>query len=292
MGAAALLEKHPDLFRGVGFVITEGGANETIVDKVAYWGIEVEQKLPLWIRITTRGRPSHSAVPPENGGSAAALVKLLAQLETRPRPERLTPGVERMFESLAQTKKGEKGEVLRDIRKHLGTSRMAVLSTGYRALLRSTQAITTIRAGTSANSMPAASSATLDIRLLPDEQPDRELQAIRTIVGKAGEVEVLLQAAPAPASSTDTELYQALSRAMRRAEPESVVGPMVGAGTSDARFFRARGITAYGISPFKVNYYDADTVHGRDERIRTAFFHQGVRLMKDVLRDFCAVPAK
>src|SRR5256885_8618013 len=34
----------------------------------------------------------------------------------------------------------------------------------------------------------------------------------------------------------------------------SMVAPFVSAGTSDSRWFRARGIAAYGIAPFKVNY--------------------------------------
>jgi hypothetical protein len=39
--------------------------------------------------------------------------------------------------------------------------------------------------------------------------------------------------------------------------------------------------------PFKVNYYDADGVHGVDERIRTRFFGEGVRLVRGIVRDFC-----
>ena len=57
--------------------------------------------------------------------------------------------------------------------------------------------------------------------------------------------------------------------------------------TSDSRWFRARGIVAYGISPFKVNYYDAGTPHGSDERIRARFFADGVRLMRRIVADFC-----
>jgi hypothetical protein len=37
-----------------------------------------------------------------------------------------------------------------------------------------------------------------------------------------------------------------------------------------------------------VNYYDADTVHGTDERIRASFFPPGVRLMREIVHDFCA----
>jgi acetylornithine deacetylase/succinyl-diaminopimelate desuccinylase-like protein len=62
---------------------------------------------------------------------------------------------------------------------------------------------------------------------------------------------------------------------------------MVTAGTTDSRYFRRRGIVAYGFSPFKVNYYDGATVHGVDERIRVRFFLEGVALMRQIVSDFC-----
>jgi acetylornithine deacetylase/succinyl-diaminopimelate desuccinylase-like protein len=77
---------------------------------------------------------------------------------------------------------------------------------------------------------------------------------------------------------------------MKADEPGSAVEPIVGAGTSDSRYFRARGMVAYGIAPFKVNYYDADNVHGADERIRARFFAEGVRLVRRIVHDFCAAP--
>jgi acetylornithine deacetylase/succinyl-diaminopimelate desuccinylase-like protein len=79
-----------------------------------------------------------------------------------------------------------------------------------------------------------------------------------------------------------------LAATMTKSEPGSIVGPIVTAGTTDSRYFRARGIVAYGIAPFKVNYYDADTVHGNDERIRARFFSEGVRLMRTIVDGFCA----
>ena len=116
------------------------------------------------------------------------------------------------------------------------------------------------------------------------------IDAVKAAVGDHAEVEVLLAGQPTPASAIDTELFTVLSKAMKAAEPGSQVEPVVGAGTSDSRFFRSRGIVAYGIAPFKVNYYDADNVHGADERIRARFFPQGVRLMRRIVTDFCAAP--
>ena len=101
---------------------------------------------------------------------------------------------------------------------------------------------------------------------------------------------MLLSADPVAESPADTDLFRVLSAAMKKQEPRSTVGSIVGAGTTDSRYFRARGIVAYGIAPFKVNYYDAATVHAADERIRARFFADGVRLMRSVVSDFCARP--
>jgi len=75
---------------------------------------------------------------------------------------------------------------------------------------------------------------------------------------------------------------------MTASEPGSTAAPIVQAGTSDSRFFRARGVIAYGIAPFKVNYYDADSVHATDERIRSQFFAEGVTLVRRMVNDFSA----
>src|SRR5438105_4020634 len=66
-GCRELLETHPELFTNVGFVLNEAGYNETIVDKVSFWGIEVQQKVPLFLRIHMKGTAGHSASPPDGG---------------------------------------------------------------------------------------------------------------------------------------------------------------------------------------------------------------------------------
>src|SRR5260221_11627787 len=93
-GCKEILDTHPELFRDVGYVLNEGGYNETIVDKVAVWGIEGSQKIQLWLGATTSGSAGHSASPPDNGGSVAKLVRALAAIEAIPTPYRLTPAVD------------------------------------------------------------------------------------------------------------------------------------------------------------------------------------------------------
>jgi acetylornithine deacetylase/succinyl-diaminopimelate desuccinylase-like protein len=287
-GCKEILEKNPELFADAGFVLNEAGYNETAVDKVLFWGIEVTQKVPLFVRLHVHGAPGHSASPPADGGAIVKLMSTLQAIQALPAPYRLTPAVDRYFKELAKTRRDEKGEVLRSLREPLDAKRIeAVLPPGYRSLLHDTIAITRVQSGVCPNCLPATAIADIDVRLLDDERVDDMLGRIRAAVPKGVDVEVLLAGEPAPESTTDTPLYRILVDRMKKAEPGSNAAAVVSAGTSDSRFFRQRGVVAYGIAPFKVNYYDADTVHGNDERIRAPFFEQGVQLVRGIVSDFC-----
>jgi Acetylornithine deacetylase/Succinyl-diaminopimelate desuccinylase and related deacylases len=290
-GCKAILEQYPELFANVGFVLNEGGDNETIVDHVSFWGIEIQAKVPLWLRITMKGGAGHSSTPPDDGGALAKLVRTLDAVQRIPTPYRLTPAVARSFHAAGKARPDERGEVLRGIAAPLDVPRLErVLSPGYRSLLHDTIAVTRISGGSSINVLPGSAVADVDIRLLPDETAEPMLEKVKATLPKGGELEVLLAGQAVPDSPSNTDLYRELAAAMTKAEPGSLVAPVVGAGTSDSRYFRARGIVAYGIAPFKVNYYDAGTVHGNDERIRAHFFSEGVRLMRTIVTGFCARP--
>ena len=286
-GTKALLEKRPELFANVGFVMNEGGANETAVDRVIFWGIEVQQKLPLWLRVTCEGDGGHGASPPDDGGATAKLVRALTAVQAIETPYRLDPSVARVTAAAAAVRRDGRGAKLRHLREPIDAKAVDELPRGYRSLLKDTIAVTHISAGSSVNVVPTRAVAGIDIRLLPSTPPAAMLARVQEAVGKDGRVEVVLDAQPLPESPASGPLWDTVARAMRAAAPASTVGPMVTAGTTDSRFFRARGIAAYGVMPFKVNYYDAEGVHGNDERIRARFFAEGVRLMRAIVRDFC-----
>lgn len=287
-GMKALLDRHPQLFANVGFVMNEGGANETAVDRVIFWGIEVQQKVPLWLRVTSEGEGGHGSAPPEDGGATVKLVRALAAVQALETPYRLDPSVARVTAAAAAIRKDGRGAKLRLVREPLDQSVIRELPRGYLSLLKDTIAVTHIDAGSSINVVPTRAVAGIDIRLLPSSPPGPMLTRVQEAVGKHGRVEVVLASQPLPESPASGPLWETVARAMRAAAPGSTVGPMVTAGTTDSRFLRARGIAAYGVMPFKVNYYDAEGVHGHDERIRARFFAEGVRLMRTIVRDFCA----
>jgi acetylornithine deacetylase/succinyl-diaminopimelate desuccinylase-like protein len=290
-GVRELLERDPQLFAGVGFALNEGGANDTAVDRVLVWGVEVQQKQPLWLRVVAEGRGGHGAAVER--GAPSKLVRALAAIDGIETPWRLTEDVARSAAAARAVRKDARAGVLGLIREPLDIPAIERELPGYRALLRDTITITRIRAGSAINSVPTQASAEVDIRLLPGTNPQSMLDEVRRVVGEEAKVEVLLSSEPIPGSPASGELWEAVRDAMLRNSPQSPVVPLIIGGTTDSRHLRQAGVTAYGVSPFKINYYDAPGVHGNDERIRARFFAEGVRLMRAIVRDFCvAGPSK
>ncbi len=61
-GVGWLMQQHPNLFKGVEGVVGEGGRAQVSGDgRILWWGIEVAQKRPLWLRVTTFGRGGHGS---------------------------------------------------------------------------------------------------------------------------------------------------------------------------------------------------------------------------------------
>ncbi len=268
--------------------INEGGANETAVDHVLHWGIEVHQKVPLWLRLTADAAGGHGAGPPKGGGAPAKLVRALAAIDQLETPYRLTPSVARAVAAAGAIRPGPKGERLRIVREPFDVARIEKeVPASIRNLLHDTITITRLEAGNAVNAVPVKAMAEVDIRLLPDSQTGPMLQRVRDAAGGNATVEIIHAGEPSPESPASGELYDTIASALRDAEPGSNVAPTVTPGASDSRYFRAKGITTYGLLPFKINYYDADSIHSTDERIRAAFFADGVMLMRDIVRRFC-----
>ena len=57
-----------------------------------------------------------------------------------------------------------------------------------------------------------------------------------------------------------------------------------------ARYLRARGIAAYGVWPFPVDFYQTEGIHAVDERVRADWFMQGVSLTRRVVRSYAFEP--
>jgi acetylornithine deacetylase/succinyl-diaminopimelate desuccinylase-like protein len=264
-GVPWLLAQRPDIIDGVRYAINEGGVTETSGDQVAYFGIELGSKQVVKLR-------GHAA-------DRERLQRFRRELEPffAPRdPDRVLPEVREFFHAIAPHRL-EARAVLIDIDQTIAQGKFWLLPQGMRELTYNmawAEGISPSEAG--------GYEMTLSLLNLPDEDPAPRIASVKekALVAGVG-LEILDVAGPAPLTATDTLFYRMLVEAAQGAFGPIDVGPEVlNGGMTDSRFLRARGIAAYGFWPFPVGFYEADGIHGLNERVRVDWYEAGVELMR------------
>lgn len=285
-GVAWILERHPELFRGVEGVVGEGGRSQLSGDgRILWWGIEVAQKRPLWLRVTTSGRGGHgSGLNPESANHQ--LVLALSRLLQKPLRWRVTPPARAYAHAIAPLHDGLWRRVLSDIDNVVAPAGpKEFLLPGMANLFVDSVQVTVLDGGEKVNVIPEKARALLDVRLLPDTDSEAFLAEIRKTLGDDCDVEVLVTSPPAKPSPVSGRVWTALSQALRASGP---VVPTFVPGFTDSRFFRERGIPAYGITPFALSGEDMRGIHNPDERIPLAELDRGVERMRRAVELYAA----
>lgn len=288
-GVGWLVKNRPELFKGVGFVINEGGGGESEEGRVQF-GIEVTQKVPYWFRLTARGEPGHGSRPRETS-SVTKLIAALERLRTYGFEPRIVPAVDAYFKGIAPSAPPKWQSRYADMTAALRIA--GVLAELQRdnpamhGLVRNTCSMTRLGASDKINVVAPEAWAEIDCRLLPDQDPKVFIAELQAVLGKEVEVSTLMGFSPA-VSSTDTELYRVLQAVSRQYFPGAPVVPSVVGGFTDSHFLRDLGITAYGYSPIVVPLQDSGGVHGNNERVSVENIRRGVAMMLDIVRRLTA----
>ncbi|HEX2252410.1 MAG TPA: M20/M25/M40 family metallo-hydrolase [Thermoanaerobaculia bacterium] len=284
-GTAWLLDHHPEVFRGVAAVLGEGGTNKVVGDRLLWWGIETAQKRPLWLEATTSGRGGHaSGLNPHS--AAHSLILALARVLELPPQWRVTGAARRYFGALAPLHTGETRRRFADLDAWVGPDgpRGGMLP-GQANLFLDTVQVTEIEAGERINVVAPTATARLDVRLLPETDADAFLDRLREAFGGQVEVEVLLSSPPSPASPVEHPAYRAVAEVLGAEGP---VVPALIAGFTDSRYFRERGIPAYGVSPFALEGPILAGIHGRDERVPVDELRAGIERMRRIVAAYAS----
>ncbi len=293
VGAGWFVEHHPELVRDAEFLLNEGGTIRTDTNgRIEYYGVGTTEKSPFWLNLTAHGTPGHGSRPtPDN--PVHRLVRALSRIAAYQTPLVVTPAVERYFRDLSTIETDQaRRAALADVRAALRDSAAVRFLTGdltYNALLRNTISITGLQGSDKTNVIPPLARATLDVRLLPGQEPQAFLADLVRVVGDSG-VEITPQGPswPATESPTETELFRAIVTAARERTPDALVTTPPLAGFTDSHYFRRLGIVSYGISPFPLNQAESRGVHGNDERVSLDDLAFGVHFMYDVVARIAA----
>ena len=100
LGAGWIVKNRPEAFRGAGFVLNEGGAGGVDAAGRQQFGIEVTQKVPLWLKLVATGNPGHGSQPQVNT-AVTRLIRALERVRTYEFTPRIVPAVDAYFKGLA-----------------------------------------------------------------------------------------------------------------------------------------------------------------------------------------------
>ena len=266
VGAGWFVEQHKDLVQDAEFLLNEGGTIRTDAGgRIEYYGVGTTEKSPFWLNLTAHGTAGHGSRPtPDN--PVHRLVRTLARIAAYQTPLVVTPAVERYFRDLStiELDPGRRA-ALADVRAALRDTaavRFLTADLTYNALLRNTISITGLTGSDKTNVIPPVARATLDVRLLPGQDPQAFLADLARVVGDTA-VEITPQGPnwPATESPVETELFRAIVAAAHERTADALVTTPPLPGFTDSHYFRRIGIVSYGVSPFPLSQAESRGVH-------------------------------
>jgi acetylornithine deacetylase/succinyl-diaminopimelate desuccinylase-like protein len=280
-GSEFLSRDHEELF-DCDFVINEGGtgAQEVFGVRRPVFHVGVAEKGPLWLRLFTTGTPGHGSVPHDDN-ALERLTRAVERVRQWDRPLQPTPEVQAYFDALYHAgilPYPPTGEQI----KALASQHPRVHS-----LQTNSISLTSMHAGMKHNVIPAQAEATIDVRLVAGYDPARFMEELRAVIDDPRvEIETVFESST-PASSTETELFRAIQKAVRELVEDAVVVPSVSTGFTDLRVFRRRGIPSYGFVPVLLEPEDAGRTHGNDERLAVDSIRLALQILFHTVREVC-----
>ena len=287
-GAGWLVNNHPEIFEGVGYLLNEGGGGTVLGDDTVF-NVELTQKVPLWLRLVAHGNPGHGSSPQVETAVTRALRAGNRLAGTR-FEARVVPAVQAMFEGMApyqnEALSGRYADIGNAAQDPEFMQYLQLTNPGHHALLRNTCSITGMQGSSKINVVPAEASIELDCRLLPDQDPEEFIEQLALIVNDPNvTIDRIMGFTPA-VSSPDNSLYRLIEEVYEDHFPGAVVVPGVTTGFTDSHFFRDLGIVSYGFGTFVVPGADFRGVHGNNERVSIENMERGTAVMIDLLERF------
>ncbi len=296
-GSRFLVEQHPEKVRA-GYALGEVGGFPITVAGARLCLVQTAEKGFCWMRLTARGPGGHGSMP-RRRSAVVSLGQALARLGQASMPQHNTPVVEAFIRRLARMQPPPKRWVL----PRLLNPRFSPLilerlipdarqADNFRAMLHNTVAPTQLQAGEAINVIPDAATALLDGRTLPGQSGDDLVRELRQLLGDdALEIEILRQAPGSLNHPPDSPLWDTIRAVIAEHDPSLTVVPYMIPGFTDGKYFSRLGARWYGFSPLRLDPEAGpafnDLFHGVDERIPVDGFHWGLKVLYQVVSDFC-----
>ena len=292
-GAQWLIENHWDEIRS-DYLLTEvGGARFSIAGGGPKIPAAVMEKGSHWMRLRVNGTPGHGSLPYRTDNAVVKAGDVARRIAAYRAPRRFTETWRRFVEAIEVAPPIRAALVRRRLfdaalpRLPLGIARV------FDAATHTTFSPNLINGGVKINVIADTAEITVDIRTMPGDGGQEVREMLRDAVGDLwSSVEVLAEGDnEATESPLGTPLWACLERTTAEIVPGARVVPYVLFGATDARFFRRKGVTAYGYAIYSARIpYDRFSAmfHGNDERVDQESLGLSARLWEQTARALLA----
>lgn len=286
-GVQWLLAHRPELIKAEYSINVDGGGPEIRNGKPAVLSVETAEKVYLSFILTARNPGGHSSLPTADNAiyrlahGLARLSALQFPLHTNSATRGYYAGLAKLYSGSAAT---EMLAASREAQDPAALARLAATSTYNNAQLRTTCTPTLLKGGHAENALPQMAQATVNCRVLPDEDlAGVDLALKQALADPDIELARVAQPHPSPPSPVNADLFARIAEAAKGVWSEIPVSPYMSAGATDSVFLRAAGMPVYVFNgmPYDV---DDDRAHGQDERILAASYYQSLQFNYRLLK--------
>ena len=276
-GVDWLLKNHRQLIDAA-FALNEGGGGIVRKGRRLALTVQASEKVYQSFEMLVTNSGGHSSLP-RSDNAIHQLAAGLTRLAAYTFPVKLNEVTKAFFERTAASESPEVAAAMRAVlRQTTDPAAIRVLSRlpEYNARLRTTCVATMLEGGHAENALPQRARAVVNCRILPGEPPADVLATLRRVVADAGAVVTpLAEAQPSPPSPLAPEVLRPIEETTADMWPDVPVIPTMSTGATDGVYLRRAGIPVCGVSGM---FEDVEDVryHGRDERIRQAWFFEGL----------------
>jgi acetylornithine deacetylase/succinyl-diaminopimelate desuccinylase-like protein len=292
LGAEWLVANRPELVAGE-YLLTEIATPH--VSSAGGVPVTVAEKGPWWRILRTSGTPGHGSQPYATDNALVPLADAMSRLAATPTPVAISPEWE-AFVAGAGLDEHLTARLLDPDQVDAAIDDLRTVDAGMarwaHACTHLTIAPTVLRAGRKHNVIPDAGEGHLDVRLVPGQDGTTVADHLRKVFGPdlldRIEIDAGIEALP-NGSPTEGPLWEAIGDAAGELTGSRRRLPMLIPVTTDARFFRARGVTAYGVGLFddRMSFGAMLSLfHGHDERVSVGSLERTTRFLEATLARF------
>jgi acetylornithine deacetylase/succinyl-diaminopimelate desuccinylase-like protein len=276
------------------YCFAEGGGVTRIGGEARFATVQATEKIPRGIELVAHGISGHGSIPLKSN----AIVHLAAAVARVGdwRPEiRFNETTGSYFRGLAAISPPAVAAHYRDVLSADPKVRAAAddwlveHEPQHASMLRTSVSPNIFAGGYRSNVIPSEAKATLDVRMLPDEDPARFLEQVTRVVNNSA-VDVRFPSQntrpPGAAARLDSEPFKAIEAAHKRIYNVTTL-PTMSTFATDMAQLRAKGMQCYGIGP-AVDLEDGPKgfgMHSDQERLLESELYRFVRFNYEVVVD-------